>query len=160
MLAGDYAANPSQVITPFGPGGIPSGPSVPYTNVYVGGSNPLTNGGVPSQLDTTPRNLTWNVQFERELRKNISLRIGYLDSHTSYLFTVDPFTAVAASQSFLALTNTGSSHYRELETTVHFTVHKANEVNASYVRSKTRGDLRSEERRVGKECRSRWSPYH
>ena len=22
------------------------------------------------------------------------------------------------------------------------------------------GDLRSEERRVGKECRSRWSPYH
>src|SRR5437660_4405878 len=141
MLAGDYAANPSQVITPFGPGGIPSGPSVAYTNVYVGGSNPLTNGGVPSQLDTTPRNLTWNIQFERELRKNISLRIGYLDSHTSYLFTVDPFTAVAASQSFLALTNTGSSHYRELETTVHFTVHKANEVNASYVRSKTRGDL-------------------
>src|SRR6195952_513223 len=24
----------------------------------------------------------------------------------------------------------------------------------------TVGDLRSEERRVGKECRSRWSPYH
>src|SRR5258708_36758483 len=24
----------------------------------------------------------------------------------------------------------------------------------------TRGDVRSEERRVGKECRSRWSPYH
>src|SRR2546430_14574551 len=23
-----------------------------------------------------------------------------------------------------------------------------------------RGDVRSEERRVGKECRSRWSPYH
>ena len=25
---------------------------------------------------------------------------------------------------------------------------------------KTLGRLRSEERRVGKECRSRWSPYH
>ena len=24
----------------------------------------------------------------------------------------------------------------------------------------TQGKLRSEERRVGKECRSRWSPYH
>ena len=23
-----------------------------------------------------------------------------------------------------------------------------------------RGEVRSEERRVGKECRSRWSPYH
>jgi len=141
LLTGDYAANPSQVVTPFGPGGIPSGPSVAYTNVYVGGSNPLTNGNVPSQLDTTPRNLTWNVQFDRELRKNISLLIGYLDSHTSYLFTVDPFTAAAGRQSFLGLTNTGSSHYRELETTVHFTVHKTHEVHASYIRSKTRGDL-------------------
>ena len=25
---------------------------------------------------------------------------------------------------------------------------------------RTKGDNRSEERRVGKECRSRWSPYH
>ena len=24
----------------------------------------------------------------------------------------------------------------------------------------SKGDVRSEERRVGKECRSRWSPYH
>ena len=32
----------------------------------------------------------------------------------------------------------------------------------SKVEVKTRDDLstRSEERRVGKECRSRWSPYH
>ena len=26
--------------------------------------------------------------------------------------------------------------------------------------AKERGHVRSEERRVGKECRSRWSPYH
>src|SRR5260370_42710383 len=31
------------------------------------------------------------------------------------------------------------------------------ELNAACVLS---GSLRSEERRVGKECRSRWSPYH
>ena len=31
---------------------------------------------------------------------------------------------------------------------------------ASRVRSFTWKDRRSEERRVGKECRSRWSPYH
>src|SRR3989441_11106947 len=29
-----------------------------------------------------------------------------------------------------------------------------------YVASRTTGAQRSEERRVGKECRSRWSPYH
>src|SRR3989441_12946092 len=28
------------------------------------------------------------------------------------------------------------------------------------LRGRTRGKWRSEERRVGKECRSRWSPYH
>jgi len=141
LLAGDYSANPAQVITPYGPGGIPSGPSVTYTNAYVGGLNPQTAASLPSQPDTTPRNLTWNVQVERALRKNVSLRIGYIDSHTSYLFTVDPFTAPAGGQSFLALTNTGSSHYRELENTVHFTFHGSNEVNVSYIRSQTRGDL-------------------
>src|SRR5256885_11405305 len=30
----------------------------------------------------------------------------------------------------------------------------------AYVTGPGRPDLRSEERRVGKECRSRWSPYH
>ena len=31
---------------------------------------------------------------------------------------------------------------------------------AVYFKSKTMPGNRSEERRVGKECRSRWSPYH
>src|ERR1039457_1786243 len=31
---------------------------------------------------------------------------------------------------------------------------------AGVPRNLTIGDMRSEERRVGKECRSRWSPYH
>ena len=30
----------------------------------------------------------------------------------------------------------------------------------SWMKSNLLSDLRSEERRVGKECRSRWSPYH
>ena len=32
--------------------------------------------------------------------------------------------------------------------------------NAISVVQLLQADLRSEERRVGKECRSRWSPYH
>src|SRR5258708_39322064 len=31
---------------------------------------------------------------------------------------------------------------------------------ADFVVTADRSDTRSEERRVGKECRSRWSPYH
>jgi hypothetical protein len=107
----------------------------------VGGMNPLNDNVLPREPGTTPRNLTWNVQFEREVRKNVFFRVGYIDSHTSYVFAVDPLTSSTVGQSFLALTNTGSSRYREVESTVHFTLHKSNEVSASYIWSKTRGDL-------------------
>jgi Carboxypeptidase regulatory-like domain len=141
LLAGDFTANPTQVITPFDTAGLPSGPPLTYTNAYASGLNPLTASGLPTQPETTPRNLTWNVQVEHALRKNLLLRVGYIDSHTTYLFAVNPFTAAAGGQSFLALINTGSSHYRELESTVHFTFHRTDEINASYVWSRTRGDL-------------------
>jgi hypothetical protein len=141
LLAGDFTANPTQVVTPFGPGGIPTGPSITYTNTFVDGMNPLNDNVLPREPGTTPRNLTWNVQFEREVRKNVFFRVGYIDSHTSYVFTVDPLTSSTGGPSFLAMTNTGSSRYREAESTVHFTLHKSNEVSASYIWSKTRGDL-------------------
>jgi hypothetical protein len=140
LLAGDFTANPTRVITPFDAAGLPSGPPVTYTNAYVGGLNPLTTSAFPSQPGTTPRNLTWSVGVEHALRKNVLFRVGYIDSHTTYLLVVNPFTAVPGAQSFLGLTNTGSSHYRELESTVHFTFHHS-EVNASYIWSRTRGDL-------------------
>ena len=141
LLAGDFAANPIRVITPFDTAGLPSGPPVTYTNAYAGRMNPLTASALPSQLGTTPRNLTWNIEVERQLRRNVSLRVGYTDSHTTHLFTVNPFTAAPGAQSYLALTDTGSSHYRELESTVHFTFHRNDEVNVSYIWSRTRGDL-------------------
>ena len=141
LLAGDFAANPTRVITPFDTAGLPSGPPVTYTNAYAGRMNPLTASALPSQPGTTPRNLTWNIEVERQLRRNVSLRVGYTDSHTTHLFTVNPFTAAPGAQSYLALTDTGSSHYRELESTVHFTFHRNDEVNVSYIWSRTRGDL-------------------
>ena len=42
-----------------------------------------------------------------------------------------------------------------------FFIQKANEYKSSiWVEKEERRVNRSEERRVGKECRSRWSPYH
>ena len=35
-----------------------------------------------------------------------------------------------------------------------------NSVVANFATTASDGKVRSEERRVGKECRSRWSPYH
>src|SRR3989442_5394640 len=35
-----------------------------------------------------------------------------------------------------------------------------NELSRYFARPEVKEKIRSEERRVGKECRSRWSPYH
>ena len=41
-----------------------------------------------------------------------------------------------------------------------FTIDQPNVVGEVFWISHLTIDVRSEERRVGKECRSRWSPYH
>jgi Carboxypeptidase regulatory-like domain len=141
MLAANFDVNPTRVVSLFDPTGQLIGPPVTYTNAYVGGMNPLTTTILPQEPGTTPRNFTWNVEGDRELRRNVILRVGYLDSHTTYLFVVNPFTGAPGENSFLGLANTGSSHYRELESTVRFVVRGHDEVNASYIWSRTRGDL-------------------
>jgi hypothetical protein len=141
LLASNFDVNPTRVVSLFDPAGQLIAPPVTYTNAYVGGVNPLNNGILPQGPGTTPRNFTWNVEGDRELRRNVVLRVGYIDSHTTYLFVINPFTAAAGQNSFLGLTNTGSSHYREVESTVRFTIKEHNEVNASYIWSRSRGDL-------------------
>ena len=141
LLAADFADNPTRVVSQFDLTGQPAGLPISYTNAYVGDANPLSAGALPHQPGTTPRNFTWNAEVDRELRKNVSLRVSYIDSHTTYLFVINPFTAAPGAESFLGLTNTGSSHYRELSGTVRLHLRAHDEVNASYIRSETRGDL-------------------
>jgi Carboxypeptidase regulatory-like domain len=144
LLAANYAANPNRTITDFDSTGmVPVGPPITYRNVYAGGLNPLVNPVLPNQPNTTPRNLTWNAEVDQELRRNLGLRVGYLDSHTSYLFDVNPFTSTTGGQSYMALLNTGSSHYREMEATLHYAMRERDQVNASYIWSESRGDLNS-----------------
>ena len=141
LLAADFGVNPTRVVSRFDSIGQLIGSPVTYTNAYVGAMNPLASGILPQGPGTTPRNFTWSLEGDRALRRNVVLRVGYIDSHTTYLFVANPFTAAAGQDSFLGLTNTGSSHYREMESTVRFTVHEHHEVNASYIWSRTRGDL-------------------
>ena len=141
LLAAEFNVNPTRVVSQFDSTGLLIGPPVTYTNAYVGGVNPLNTAILPQGPGTTLRNFTWSVEGDRELRRNMVLRVGYIDSHTTYLFVINPFTGSAGQSSFLGLTNTGSSHYREIESTVRFTVHEHHEVNASYIWSRNRGDL-------------------
>ena len=144
LLAANFGANPNRTITSFDPTGlVPIAPPITYTNVYVGDHNPLLSSSLPSGPDTTPRNITWNAEADHELRSNLRLRAAYLDSHTSYLFDVQPFTGAPGQPSFMGLTNTGSSHYREFEASAHYTLREHDQVNASYIWSRSRGDLNS-----------------
>ncbi len=143
LLAANFAANPNRTITDFDRTGTPIGPPVTFTNVYTGGVNPLTTTSLPGHPNTTPRNVTWNIEVDRELRKDLRLKVGYLDSHATYLFDVQPFTSTTGGPSFMGLTNTGSSLYRELEVTAHYTLREHDQINASYIWSRARGDLNS-----------------
>jgi hypothetical protein len=143
LLAANFAANPSRTITTFDTAGLPIGPPVTYTNAFVANLNPLTAPALPGKPSTTPRNVTWNGQIEHELHKNLQLRAGYLDSHATYLFTVNPFTSATGGPSFEGLTNTGSSHYREMEVSGHYTLREHDQINVSYIWSRARGDLNS-----------------
>jgi len=142
LLAANWANNPARTITQFDASGLPVGLPVTYTNVYTAGLNPLLSADLPAQPGTTPRNLTWNAGVVRDLRKNMQLDVGYLNSHTTYLFVVQPFTAaVPGDESFMGLTNTGSSRYEELETSLHYTFRTSDQIKASYIWSHSRGDL-------------------
>jgi len=143
LLAANFAANPNRTIATFDTTGLPIGTPVTYTNAFVANLNPLTAPALPGKPSTTPRNVTWNGQLEHELHKNLQLRAGYLDSHATYLFTVNPFTSATGGPSFEGLTNTGSSHYREMEATAHYSLREHDQINVSYIWSRSRGDLNS-----------------
>jgi hypothetical protein len=144
LLAANWAANPTRTITDYDTTGVPVAPAVTYTNAYTAGLNPLVSSALPSQPGTTPRNFTWNAGVVRELRKDLQLELSYLNSHTSYLFMVQPFTAPSVTdESFTALTNTGSSMYRELEASMHYRFRQNDQIKASYIWSESRGDQNS-----------------
>lgn len=142
LLAANWAANPARTITEFDTSGVQTGPAITYTNVYTAGVNPLVTPGLSPQPDTAPRNLTWNVGAVRELHKNLQLDVSYLNSRTSYLFVVQPFTAASRTDpSYLGLTNTGSAKYHELEASVRYSFGASDQLKASYIWSHARGDL-------------------
>jgi outer membrane receptor for ferrienterochelin and colicin len=97
----------------------------------------------------TPRSVNWNVQLDREWIKNLFVRVGYQQRQARREFVLNPMSepgAVATGsssneQSILALSNSGSSRYRELEVTARYKFREHDEFIAFYVRSSAIGDL-------------------
>ena len=92
---------------------------------------------------TTPSNLTWNVEVDREIRPHIVLRVSYLSSRTRDQFVVDPVAPPVSEIPTLLLSHNGSSRYAEFETALRFHYSEDSEWNIAYVHSRARGDLNS-----------------
>jgi len=45
---------------------------------------------------TSPRTFTWSAEIDREIWRNVSLKVSYLDSQTRNLFVVEPLIDAAA----------------------------------------------------------------
>jgi len=138
LLAQDFADNQTRVIN------FLSGPNASRTitlqNIYlVGGS--LANPSNPEDPGDSPRTFTWNVEAETAVRKNVTLRLGYYETHTDDLFLVNPILPASGSNGLLALQNTGSAHYRQAQATARYSPSERGEINVSYSWSRARGDL-------------------
>jgi len=140
LLAGDFTMNQARQVTSFDDLGNPLGPPVTYVNAY-GDLNPqgalVASSTFPGNV---PYNWTWSLEADRELAPRVMLRLSYLSSRGYDQYIVNPVTDLATGPAML-LTPHGSSHYDELESTVHFRINGFTDWNVSYVYSNARGDL-------------------
>jgi hypothetical protein len=141
LLAGDFTQNPTRQVTLFDTQGAPLGPPIVYRNLYAK-FDEKGNETVPSgqELGSTPYNVTWNAEFDQELRPKVIARISYLSSRTHNEFTVDP-QILSPNDAVLLLSNRGGSRYHELEATLRVRPSEKANINISYVNSRARGDL-------------------
>ena len=111
---------PARTVLALGPLGDVLG-STAYTNRFSGG---LRN----------PRSNAWNLELDRQVMRNLGVRVAYQQRNTRDNFVVTP------SGTSLLVSDSGRDSYREFQVTGAYQVHRQT-VNASYVRSRAFGDL-------------------
>ena len=138
LLAADFSGYQDRVISYF------SGPLINQTitlqNVYQS-SGIAGNSSALMGHDSSTRTITWNLEAEAPVRKNITLRVGYYETHTVDLFILNPILPATGTSGFMVLENTGASNYRQAQATVRYRPNERYEVNVSYAWSRARGDL-------------------
>ena len=141
LLAADFQDNQSRTLSFFDTSGTLLGPPVTLQNVYVPSGDPNVLPGTQSPPETSPRTLAWNVELEREVRQNLSVRLGYLDSNTNDLFLLNPLLGPGVANPVMALEDTGASHYRQAQVAVHYRPGENTDLTISYTWSRALGDL-------------------
>ena len=141
LLAANFTDNQSRVLSFFDPSGALLGPPTILQSAYLPAGAPPIMPGTQLDPETSPRTFTWDVEIEHEVRKNVSLRVGYLDNQTTGLFVLDPLLSLTGGNGILALRNTGASHYRQAQVAAHYRPNDNTDLNVSYTWSQALGDL-------------------
>jgi hypothetical protein len=141
LLASDFTDNPTRVVTYYDTQGNPLGPPLVFQNVYARTERRTTQFVPPGHdLDSTPYNVTWNVEADREIHPHVNLRLSYLSSRTYKAFTTNPLIDQYGVP-LLELSNTGATRYHEFESTLRIRARANTDLNISYVHSLSRGAL-------------------
>src|SRR6266850_574137 len=127
---------PQRVVTTFAPNGvsITDGPR----RFRNDAESPLRN----------LRSVRWSLQLEQGLTKDLTMRVGFLDRATTNELIIEPRTS-PSNLSRLVLSNTGRSHYQELQVLGLYHHPRWGYWNASYVWSSARGDLNTADNYLG-----------
>jgi hypothetical protein len=143
LLASDFTNNPTRIVTQYDTQGNPLGPPLVFQNVYARTERRTTQLVPPGHdLDSTPYNVTWNVEADREIHPHVTLRLSYLSSGTHKVFITNPLIDQYGVP-LLELSNTGATRYHEFESTLRIRARANTDINISYVHSLARGDLNS-----------------
>src|SRR5208337_2093587 len=143
LLASDFTDNPTRIVTQYDTQGNPLGPPLVFQNVYARTERRITQFVPPGHdLDSTPYNVTWNVEADREIHPHFTLRLSYLSSRTFKVFITNPLIDQNGVP-LLELSNRGTTRYHEFESTLRIRARANTDINISYVHSLSRGDLNS-----------------
>src|SRR5689334_24889354 len=96
------------------------------------------------------------TRVRRRERKNISSGVA----HVNATFNNTMITITDAQGNTIAWSSAGTMGFKGSRKSTPYAAQVAGEDAARKAQEHGVRTLRSEERRVGKECRSRWSPYH
>jgi hypothetical protein len=137
LLATDVTGYQERSISYF------SGPlvnqTITFQNVYQSAGSSVNSLALTER--SSPQTFTWNIEAEVPLRRDLSFRVGYYETHTVNLFVLNPIFPLSGTTGFMALANTGSSNYRQAQIMARYRPNDRNELNISYAWSRARGDL-------------------
>jgi hypothetical protein len=146
-----YAFNsyPSQLITTYGPNGLPVGPPIHYIN--------LTDQAVQSKFpfidrrektgNFAPYSFAWNLEAERVLNRMFTVRLKFLQSWEDGMITLQP--EVVDRRHAMVLGSGGSAETRQVEFTSRIGAEGNRQFYFSYVQQYAYGDVSSASNYLG-----------